>query len=142
VSYRVRYERKVYLGEYETETWALEQEFPPEVPKPDAFRTTRDCVLRAIEESKVVGAPAKVPEAKAPKELTKEDIEGLGWTDYPTGRGQWILWEREGDAGERLAEAIRKEGRDGVLFKWGYRFSFSGAEQQFIRRVPVRAGAR
>jgi len=137
MSYRVRYERKVLIGKYETETWALEQEFPPEVPKPDAFRMTRDIVLRAIEESKVVGAPAKVP-----KELTKEDVDALDWADFPSGGGQWILISREGDAAERLAEAIRREGKDGVLFKWGYRFSFSGPDKQFIARRPIHQGAR
>jgi len=143
MSYRVRYERKVRLGEGETETWALEQSFDASVPKPDAFRMTRDVVLRAIEESRVIGAPA-APEAKPPKvkvELTEEDIEGLGWRDYPIG-GQWILIDREGDAAKRLAEKIHQEGKDGVLFRWNYRFSLSGDRGQFIRRVPVKAGAR
>jgi len=124
MSYKVRYSRKVLVGKYETAEWSLEQEFPADVPRGEAFRLTRDMVLKAIEDSK--------------RKEFREAIEALGWKNFEGQERQWIHIEKAGETAKRLAERIRSEGKDGVWFAYGYRYAIAGEKSQFIHRTPIR----
>lgn len=71
------------------------------------------------------------PEAK----LDADRLEALPWTNYRTGGGSWLLWERVEDA-KPLKEALEKAPHRALVLG-GFRYKLQGDRLQFLSRFPV-----
>lgn len=75
-------------------------------------------------------------EAKAELEVDPKEIENLPWRPYREGhRSGWIFSNQSG--AERLAEAIRSS-HNGRIEIRGFEYRFSGDQDKFISRRPVK----
>jgi hypothetical protein len=71
------------------------------------------------------------PDAK----LDADRLEALPWTNYRTGGGSWLLWERVEDA-KPLKEALEKAPNRTLVFG-EFRYKLQGDRLQFLSKFPV-----